>query len=132
MLLIGIKTMMESTQMHDSAVGVPDPDFATMGMGGSHSTFQLSIDFLAVFIGLFAIVMVIKLNHKLGGRIHRALRYFILGVLSNVLAIVWSLSFGHLYTIGGFSLDMHQNLMTIGMVFFIISTVRFSKLVQNV
>ncbi len=104
-------------------------DMAMGAMAGSN-TLQLSVDALAVLIGIFAIALVIKLNRQLGGRINQALRYFILGVLCNVLAILWSLFFGHVLVVGGMNLDMHQNLMTLGMLFFIISTARFSKLVQ--
>ena len=97
---------------------------------GVNTLLQSSLDGVAIIIGLFAILIVFRLNGRLGGRINIALRYFIAGVLSNIVAIIWSLSFGHDYIWNGFAFDIHQNFMTLGMIFFIISTVQFSKLMR--
>lgn len=115
---------MESMEMEESMrLGmsfIPD---------GSHYL-QFTIDILAAVVGLFAVLMVIRLNRKLGGKISQGLRFFIAGVFCNILAIVWSVFYGHILTFGGTNLDVHQNLMSLGMVLFIISTAKFAKLVQ--
>lgn len=96
---------------------------------GASNFLQFSIDILAAVIGLFAVLVVIRLNRRLGGKISKALTFFILGVFCNILAIVWSVFFGHVFLVGGMNFNLHQNLMSLGMIFFIVSTTKFSKLV---
>lgn len=103
-----------------------------VGAASAENGIQLGIDIAALFIGIFAVVIILKVNRVLGGRINQALRYFIAGIVCNLLAIVWSLVFVHTYLVGGFHIDIHQNLMSVGLIFFIISTIKFSKLLQNV
>src|SRR3989338_6633125 len=111
-------------------------DSAEPGMvdtaAGASITLQFGINTMAVTVAIFAVIMASRLIHKLGGRINQAIRYFILGILCNAVAISWSLFFGHLYVLGGALFDVHQNFMSLGMVFFIISTLKFSRLIQNV
>lgn len=104
-------------------------DSATMTVGASNA-FQIAINVGAMVVGLLAVVWVFKLNRTLGGRVSQALRFFIAGILCNVAAIGWSLFFEHAYVIGNMEVDVHQNLMTVGMIFFILSTARFSKLIN--
>ena len=92
---------------------------------------QLVIDIAAILIGFFAIYLLVKVNRKLGGKINTALQFFVWGVLSNIAAILWSLFFEHTYVVAGMAFDIHQLLMTLGMIFFILSTHRFSSLIQN-
>ena len=92
---------------------------------------ELIIDFGAIIIGFGAIYLLIRLNQTLGGKIKSALWFFVLGVLSNVVAILWSLFLDHMYNIGGTMFNIHQFFMTVGMIFFIISTHRFSSLIQS-
>ena len=108
-----------------------EPSMMDTAVGASNSL-QLGIDTLAIIIGIFALIIAVRLINKLGGRINQALRYFIAGIICNAAAIVWSLFFGHVYVIGGAYFDVHQNFMTFGMIFFILSTLKFSKLVENV
>lgn len=108
------------------------------GSGAAHtaasvsSMFQLSVNSIAVIIGLAAVIVAIGLVRKLGGRINLAIRYFILGIVCNATAIGWSIFFDHIYVIGGSAIDVHQNLMTLGMIFFIVSTFKFYKIIRNV
>lgn len=96
------------------------------------SGLQLGISVVAITVAVFAFIMAFRLVHKLGGRINQAVRYFILGIACNASAIGWSLFFGHVYFLGDVYFDIHQNLMSLGMIFFIISTLKFSRLIQNV
>lgn len=96
------------------------------------NSMQLGIDIAALFVGALAVATVIRISRRLGGRVKEALRYFTIGITSNIAAIVWSLFFGHSYMVAGFHIDVHQNLMSIGLIFFIISAIKFSKIVQNV
>ena len=103
-------------------------DAATSASSG----LQFGINMVAIIIAVFAVIMAVRLVSKSGGRINRAIRYFILGVACNALAIGWSLFLGHVYLFGNVCFDIHQNFMSLGMLFFIISTFKFSRLTQNV
>jgi len=92
--------------------------------------FQMTIGIITVIIGLSAIFLIFRINRQLGGRISQALRFFTAGVLCNVSAVIWTLVYGHSLVIGSIDVNIHQNLMSIGMIFFIISTTRFAKLIQ--
>jgi hypothetical protein len=89
------------------------------------------LDLIAILVGVVAIYSLLRLNKKLGGKLSSAIRFFNLGMASNVLAIIWSTFLGHIYTIGGISFDIHHVLMSVGMIFFILSTRKLSGLVVN-
>ena len=93
---------------------------------------QFGIDITALLIGGLAVMTIFRIMRQPGGRVNQALRFFTVGIVFNMLAIVWSLSSGHPFQIFGFYLDMHQNLMSVGLVFFIISALRFAKITSNV
>ncbi len=101
-------------------------------VAAASDTLQFGVDILSILIGIFAFILAIRLIRKLGGSINQALKFFIAGVVCNAVAIGWSMAFEHGYVLGGMYIDIHQNLMTLGMIFFIISTFRFSKLVRGV
>ena len=111
-------------------------NYGESGMTGGSTdvsgVLQLGISVVAITVAVFAAIMAFRLVHKLGGRINQAIRYFILGIACNASAIVWSIFSGHIYLFGDVYFDIHQNLMSLGMVFFIISTLKFSRLIQNV
>ncbi|MEK7499396.1 MAG: hypothetical protein AAB649_02205 [Patescibacteria group bacterium] len=92
---------------------------------------QSLLDFIAVLFGVVAIYSLIRLNRKLGGKLSAAIRFFNFGMAANVLAVVWSTFWGHLYMIAGVSFDFHHLLMSVGMIFFILSTNKLSGLVVN-
>ncbi len=92
---------------------------------------ELAINIAAIVIGFLSMYLLIRLNRQLGGRIQTALWFFVLGVLANVAAILWSLFFEHTYIVANTTFDAHQLLMTIGMIFFILSTRKFSLLIRN-
>ena len=109
---------------------------------------ELIVDIIASIIGLVSIGLLLGLNRKIGGRISGALRWFVAGIVCMILAFIWSAIFGHgidmvntannmhmtMTTISfGFqpTIDIHHLLMTIGMIFFILSAQRFSSLVSN-
>lgn len=92
---------------------------------------QSILDFIAVLAGVVAIYYLFRLNKRLGGKLSGAIRFFNLGVASNVLAIAWSTFLGHLYIVAGISLDIHHLLMSVGMIFFIFSTHKLSELIQG-
>lgn len=92
---------------------------------------DIGVDVVAVIIGLVAVISVVRLNQKLGGKIKSALWFFLLGVFINIFAMVWTAFFGHTYTLGTATFDVHDVFMAIGMVFFTLSTYRFSLLVPR-
>lgn len=85
---------------------------------------------IAVIIGVVAVYLLIRLNRRLGGKLNIALRLFVGGVISNTVAIIWTLSGGPMFSVGGALFDVHHLLMTLGMIFFIFSVHRFSSLVS--
>ncbi len=89
------------------------------------------LDFFAILLGVIAIYSLIRLNKKLGGKLSSAVKFFNLGMTANVLAIVWSTFFGHMYNVTGQTFDIHHFLMTVGMILFIISTRKLSGLVAS-
>jgi len=95
------------------------------------TSFDIGVDVLAVLIALVAIILVIRLNSKLGGKLRSALRYFVLGILVNAFAMVWTAFFGHTYTLGTVTFDVHNTFMAIGMVLFSLSAYRFSLLIPR-
>ena len=103
---------------------------STAMTGGASNTFQIAINVVAIVVGLFAVVWVLHLNRTIGGRVRQALWFFIAGILCNVVAIGWSLFLEHDFIFSNITIDIHQNLMTLGMIFFIISTARFAKLIN--
>lgn len=102
----------------------------SIATGGASNTFQIVINMIAIVVGLLAVVWVFHLNRTLGGRVRQALWFFIAGILCNVVAVGWSLFLEHDFIFRNIAIDIHQNLMTAGMIFFIISTARFSKLIN--
>ena len=105
----------------------PQEVHATAGFG----QVDLIVSSIAIFIGLVSIYLIIKLTKNLGGKIKSALQFFILGVSANILAMIWNILFGHTFTISIITVDAHNILMAIGMIFFIISTYRFSLLIPR-
>lgn len=99
---------------------------------GNAISAQIFFDVIAVLAGIVAIYHLVCLNRKLGGKLSGALKFFNLGVLSNVLSIAWSTFSSHaIYIIGTVTFDIHHVFMSLGMVFFIISTHKFSSLIQG-
>lgn len=90
----------------------------------------IAMNAVTVSIGLVVVLFVILLNRKLGGKIKLALWFFLFGVFADMAAIL-SEFFGHTYTLGGVTFDVHVFFMAVGMVFFAISAYRFSLLVPR-
>lgn len=112
-------------------------------------TLELLIDIVATILGFVSIVLLIRLNKNLGGKMSTAVRLFAGGIVFMVLAFAWTMFFGHvgiaLETSSGMSgsmhmegmadmsrdIDMHHILMAIGMIFLIFSARKFSSLVST-
>lgn len=92
---------------------------------------QTALDLTVIIIGFIAVYSLIRLNKKLGGKLSSAIRLFNIGMFINISAILWSTFWGHVYTVAGMSFDIHHLLMSVGMIFFIISTHKFSGLVAS-
>ncbi|OGI95372.1 hypothetical protein A2917_02285 [Candidatus Nomurabacteria bacterium RIFCSPLOWO2_01_FULL_42_17] len=93
--------------------------------------FQTVLDTIAILVGIVAIYSLLRLNKSLGGKLSSAIRFFNLGMAANVVAIIWSTFYGHMYIVAGATLDIHHLLMSVGMIFFVISTRKLSGLVAN-
>lgn len=86
---------------------------------------------IAFLVGLFALMLILRLNRRMGGKIKPALWYFGLGIFANLAAMFYTEVFGHTYTFGTVTFDVHTVFMTIGMIFFVLSAYNFSKLVPR-
>ena len=102
---------------------------STAAIGGE--SIDLIIDVVTIIIGLASIYIIIRLNRNLGGKIKSALQYFVWGVAINIVAVVYTTVLSHTLTIGGISVDAHNLLMAFAMIFFILSTYRFSLLIAR-
>jgi len=103
-----------------------------MGMAPMPVTpIDIGVYVVAICIGLVAIILVIRLNRKLGGKINSALWFFSFGVFINMFAMLWTAFLGHTYTLGTMTFDVHNVFMALGMIFFILSAYRFSLLVPR-
>lgn len=117
-------------------------------------TLELAIDIVATILGFISIFLLVRLNRNLGGKMNTAVRLFIGGIVFMVLAFAWTMVFGHVgveLTVGGMGamegmegmgaggmqadgdryVDAHHILMAIGMIFLILSSRKFSSLVNN-
>ena len=108
-------------------------------------TLELLVDIIATIIGFVSIILLMRLNKDLGGKMSTAVRLFTGGIIFMVLAFAWTMIFGHigvaLETSGGMHMDgmddtsryidMHHILMAIGMIFLIFSARKFSSLVST-
>lgn len=98
---------------------------------GGINVIQLIMDAVAIGTGLITVFFLLRLNLRIGGKINSALWFFIWGMMANTSAILWSTFFVHVYTFNGLEFDMHHFLMTLGMMFFIVSTSRFFSIVKG-
>lgn len=92
---------------------------------------DIGVDIVSVFIGLVAVILVVRLNQKLGGKIKSALWFFLSGVFANVFSILVAAFVGHTYVLAGATFDIHDAFMALGMAFFTLSAYRFSLLVPR-
>ncbi|MCR4311087.1 MAG: hypothetical protein NUV54_00745 [Candidatus Taylorbacteria bacterium] len=125
-----METGLETMSMANGEVN--DTHMPSVALLGNSNLLQHSINTVALVVAFLAVVVAIRMAGAMGGRIRKAIFYFILGIVANALAVFWTLFFAHQYLVWGVYLDVHQNLMSLGMIFFVISTYKFSKLVQNV
>lgn len=94
-------------------------------------TYVLTIDIIGVAVGFFSVVKMFKLNRTLGGRMGNAINLVLGGVVSNILAFLWTIAFTRLKLLPAPILDVHHFLMTIGMILFVLAARRFSVLIQQ-
>lgn len=88
------------------------------------------VGIISIVASVITIVYLLHLNSRIGGKISTALSFFVGGIAINAIAIVWTAFIGHYMTIDGFQFDVHDSLMGIGMIFYILSAHQFSKLIS--
>ena len=87
----------------------------------------LSIDIIGVLVGIISIVTIVNVKRQLGGVVGSGISIFVLGVLSMMLAFLWTIIFTRLKLFTPPAIDIHHALMTVGMILFVISATKFSK-----
>lgn len=101
------------------------------------SLFGTGIDTVGILIGLFSIVLVIRTLGKVGGQVGAAFKFTLVGVIAQMLALTYNLLTVEFTIIsvplsffGGLILShhLHDVLMLIGLIFFVLAAQQFSKL----
>jgi len=94
-------------------------------------TFVLIVDIIGITVGLYSIYAIQKSKRgALGGKVGSALGLFIWGVLFMIAAFGITILISRLHIISPFPLDVHHLLMTIGMIFFVISARKFTGMIS--
>ena len=81
---------------------------------------------ISILVGIIVIYLLVEMNQLIGGLFRSALNYFIVGVCFDIVAIGWSIIFGHRALVAG---SVHDLLMALGMLFITISVYKFALLV---
>lgn len=101
------------------------------------SLFGAGIDTVGILIGLFSIFLVIRALGKVGGQVGAAFKFTLVGVIAQTLALTYNLLTVEIALIslpttffGGLiaSHHLHDGLMIIGLIFFVLAAQQFSKL----
>lgn len=90
----------------------------------------LIIDIVGIVTGIVAIITVTNLNKILSGKLSGALKVFMWGIILMILAFIYTVVFTRLALLPKPAVDIHHLLMTIGMIFFIVSAKKFARLTQ--
>jgi|GEM_PF-1920936 len=110
--------------MGDLLMGVPASEGALFSL-------QWGIDVLMLGFGTWAIFLIVRINRTLKGKVRQALRYFMVGIALSLLAVISSLSSYHTLALGSATIEIHRTLMAAGFVCFVMSVMRFSKLLEH-
>lgn len=101
------------------------------------SFFGTGIDTVGILIGLFSVFLVIRTLGKVGGQVGAAFKFTLVGVIAQMLALTYNLLTAELTVIpvphtffGGLISNhhLHDVLMIIGLIFFVLAARQFSKL----
>mgnify|MGYP001579675146 CR=1 FL=1 len=87
----------------------------------------LTIDVIGVLVGIVAIFVILSARQQIGGDVGKGLTIFIWGILSMILAFIYTIVFTRLKLVAAPPVDIHHALMTVGMLLFIVSAMRFFK-----
>lgn len=91
------------------------------------------IDSVGIVVGLFFIYLIILKGRLIGGGVKEALNFTIWGVIFNITALSLTLLTDRLKIIAlpVEMVDIHHLLMTVGMIFFLVSAKRFTDLFKT-
>ena len=100
------------------------------------SYFALVIDGVGILVGIFALILVIKTLGKIGGQVGSAFKFTLVGVACQMLALTYNLLTEEFQIISVPSVifgsisshHIHDVLMVLGMIFFVLAAQQFSKL----
>jgi hypothetical protein len=97
---------------------------------------HILIELVGLGIGIITLLRISLLKKQLGGRVGSALNYFMGGILWMTIAFVYTLFHQRLNTplkgqLAFMGIDLHHLIMLVGMVFFILSTREFLKIIPK-
>ena len=87
------------------------------------------VDIVGIVVGLVSVGMIVNVLKEVGGVMGKALVLFVIGMVFQVLALIWTLVFSRLDISEPF-FDIHHLLMTTGLIFFVVSSIKLVKLKQ--
>lgn len=90
----------------------------------------LVFNYAGVFIGVLCIVWILVSLRSIGGKIAQPMYFMLFGVLLQVTAFIYTLFFSLYKIYPAPSIDFHHGIMTLGMLFFIVSAKKFSDLAK--
>jgi hypothetical protein len=90
----------------------------------------LIFDIIGILIGLVSIFVVSGLKSKIGGSMGKAFNLFIAGILSMMLAFLYTIVFSRLKLLTAPHIDVHHLIMTVGLIFFMLAAMKFANLTK--
>lgn len=113
--------------MHD-AVATPNTSALSLG---------LVIELIGIVIGVFAITIIVAALRKIGGQVGSVFSLTLVGVIFQISALIYNIIFRELQLLPSPEIDgllqthnIHEALMIIGLVFFVLAAKKFSDLSQ--
>lgn len=111
--------------------------YEEVGEEGEYNEFEeqtaidQSISGVVVVIIFIALAVAFKLNRDFGGKLKAAISLFIGGVIVNLISAFWGSFVSHRVPLADSSFDTHNLLMAIAMVFFLVSILKFARLIPR-
>lgn len=98
------------------------PDFLTP------KSIVLLIDFVGVLAGVISVLVIFNTFKVIGGQVRSTFSLVLLGIIFQMLAIIYTIIFTRLKLFPAPSVDVHHALMVVGLVFFVLAARQFAKL----
>lgn len=85
----------------------------------------LVIDFIGVVVAAVSIIILFDFRNKAGEIASKTLNFAMFGIISQEVALIWSIVFRDLQLFKSPPIDMHHPLMVLGLVLFVVAAKNF-------